>query len=89
MKSPGVLMAVHDRYAAEVLHCVFLWQTGRLTEMTVEEKVAAVITLNQPETLSEFGYTLPQALDKIRLDWLRAIPLAGHVIAVEAAGLET
>jgi hypothetical protein len=78
-------MRTENRFVNELLHAAHLVQAGRLAELTVEEKLASALALNEPSLLGEFGYTLPQALDRIRMTWLRAVPGAAAVLAAEAA----
>ena len=78
-------MRTENRFIAELLHAAHCVQAGRLAELTTEEKLASALALNAPDLLGEFGYTLPQALDRIRMTWLRAVPGAAAVLAVEAA----
>ncbi len=38
------------------------------------EKLAVAMALNQPEWISDMGYALPEAIDRIGLEWLAFIP---------------
>jgi hypothetical protein len=38
------------------------------------EKVAVVLVLNRADWLKEFGYTIPEAIDRAGQEWVRLIP---------------
>ena len=79
-------MRTENCFVTQVLHAAHLLQAGRMSELNIEEKLASALALDQPELIGEFGYTLPQALNRISMSMLRAVPGAAAVLANEAAG---
>lgn len=42
--------------------------------LSTGEKLAAALALNRPDWLTEMGYTIPEAMDRVGVAWLSMIP---------------
>ena len=51
--------------------------------MSTGEKVAVALVLNRPEWLAEFGYTIPEAIDRSGPVWVSLIPKVARDLADE------
>jgi hypothetical protein len=48
------------------------------------EKLAVAMVLNQPEWIASMGYSLPEAIDRVGLEWLAFIPDVARQLARDA-----
>ena len=53
--------------------------------MSTGEKVAVALVLNRPEWLTEYGYTIPEAIDRTGLAWVSLIPKVARDLAEDDA----
>ena len=53
--------------------------------MSTGEKVAVALVLNRPEWLTEYGYTIPEAIDRSGAAWVALIPKVARDLADEDA----
>jgi hypothetical protein len=53
--------------------------------MSTGEKVAVALVLNRSEWLTEFGFTIPEAIDRSGPAWLAFIPKIARDLADEDA----
>ena len=53
--------------------------------MSTGEKVAVALVLNRPEWLTEYGYTIPEAIDRTGPAWVSLIPKVARDLADEDA----
>ena len=53
--------------------------------MSTGEKVAVALVLNRPEWLSDFGYSIPEAIDRTGPEWVSLIPKVARDLADEYA----
>jgi hypothetical protein len=53
--------------------------------MSTGEKVAVALVLNRPEWLTEFGYTIAEAIDRSGPVWVSLIPRVARDLADEDA----
>lgn len=53
--------------------------------MSTGEKVAVALVLNRPEWLTEYGYTIPEAIDRSGSAWVALIPKVARELADEDA----
>jgi hypothetical protein len=53
--------------------------------MSAGEKVAVALVLNRPEWLTEYGYTIPEAIDRTGPAWVELIPKVACDPADESA----
>jgi hypothetical protein len=53
--------------------------------MSTGEKVAVALVLNRPEWLTEYGYTIPEAIDRTGAEWVSLIPKVARDLADEDA----
>ena len=60
---------------------------GGINVLSTGEALAAALVLNQPDWLSDLGYTIAQALDRIGPEWVALIPEAAKVIGQANAAL--
>ncbi len=51
--------------------------------MSTGEKVAVALVLNRPEWLSDFGYTIAEAIDRAGAAWVALIPRVASELADE------
>jgi hypothetical protein len=51
--------------------------------MSTGEKVAVALVLNRHEWLDEFGYTIPEAIDRSGVYWVSLIPMVARELADE------
>ena len=51
--------------------------------MSTGEKVAVALVLNRPEWLTEYGYTIPEAIDRTGPAWVSIIPKVARDLANE------
>jgi hypothetical protein len=51
--------------------------------MSTGEKVAVALVLNRPEWLSEFDYTIAEAIDRAGAEWVSLIPRVASELADE------
>jgi hypothetical protein len=53
--------------------------------MSTGEKVAVALVLNRAEWLAEYGYTIPEAIDRTGAEWVSLIPKVARDLADEDA----
>jgi hypothetical protein len=53
--------------------------------MSTGEKVAVALVLNRPEWLTEYGYTIAEAIDRTGPAWVSLIPKVARDLADEDA----
>lgn len=51
--------------------------------MSTGEKVAVALVLNRPDWLTEYGYTIPEAIDRTGQEWVSLIPRVARELADE------
>jgi hypothetical protein len=51
--------------------------------MSTGEKVAVALVLNRPEWLTEFGYTIPEAIERSGAAWIAVVPKVARDLADE------
>jgi hypothetical protein len=56
--------------------------------MSTGEKVAVALVLNRPEWLAEYGFTIPEAIDRSGPAWVALIPKVARDLADEDAESE-
>ena len=56
--------------------------------MSTGEKVAVALVLNRPEWLTEYGFTIPEAIDRSGSAWVALIPKVARDLADEGCEVE-
>lgn len=62
---------------------------GGWTAQSTGEKLLTALILNRGDWLSEMGYTMADAIDRVGLDWIALIPDVAKTLREEGQILDT
>jgi hypothetical protein len=72
-----------DNVLKKIIEKSLAAKQGKWGGLSDGEKLAAALVLNRADVLSEAGYTMAEAIDRLGPNWLAKIPEAARQVASE------